>query len=175
MDQLVPEVADAVRWTPKDNVHITLKFLGDTEPAIVGDIQDELRAAAAASSPLKLTLGNTGVFPDPRSPKILWVGLQGEARRLVQLQGRAEGAMARLNYQADRRPFTPHVTIGRVWPGVMGKLAGDVGFGWQRVEKPETRSEVPVDHLTLLRSHLKEDGPVYEEIFSVPLGGEVAP
>lgn len=167
--QVDPSIADNVRWTPRNNTHITLKFIGDTDPERFIEIRNGLIEVSNTSAPLKLTLANTGVFPSPYAPKILWVGLSGETRRLTQLQARVEGAMSRIKITKEDRKFTPHITTGRVHRNISTKSAGDIGFGWQRINKPEIRTQINVNEISLFRSHLDDDSPRYEKLFSTLL------
>lgn len=164
------EASENVRWTPRENVHLTLLFLGDTSTELVPQIQDRMNEAAANSSSFTLRLGEAGAFPSYRSPKILWVGLSGEVQKLVLLQGRIEGSMRTVGFEPERRPFRPHITVGRTARNLTGKQAGDVGFSWRRSELPEQRAVVPVSEIHLLRSHLSEGGAKYETVFSCPVG-----
>jgi 2'-5' RNA ligase len=160
-----------VRWTARENVHITLQFLGETAVSKVPEIQEKLAAAAASTGPILLSLGETGAFPTLHAPRILWIGLTGEVRKLVQLQGRIEGAMRSLGFEPERRPFSPHITVGRAGRNLTDQEAGDTGFGWRRAKLPKERAQVPVSEVTLFRSRLQQGGPVYEKVFTAKLGG----
>lgn len=160
-----------VRWTPRENVHLTLLFLGDTPVEIVERITDQIREAAANTSPFTLRLGEVGAFPSFHSPKILWVGLAGEVRKLVQLQGRIEGEMREIGFEPEHRPFRPHITVGRTVRDLTRQYEGDVGFSWRRSELPKQRAEIPVQEVELLKSTLRTDGAVYESLARVRLGG----
>lgn len=163
-----------VRWTPRVNVHLTLLFLGDTPTELIPRIQEQLQQAAANTSPFMLKLGETGAFPSLHAPRILWVGLQGEVHRLMQLQGRIEGALRSLGFAPEKRPFTPHITVGRAVRDLDMQYAGDVGFSWRRSMVPAVRAEVPVNEVQLLRSKLQTGGAQYMKVFGAQLGGEEA-
>lgn len=162
--------ANNVRWIQRENVHLTLMFLGDTPTALIGGIEEKLTEAAGRTNPFKLELGEPGAFPSLHSPKILWVGLAGNVRQLVQLQGRIEGSLRTIGFEPEKRPFKPHITVGRAERDLTRQYAGDVGFSWRRAELPSKRTAIPVSEIQLLRSHLKAGGAVYEQIRSVPLG-----
>lgn len=172
INEMPPGPAANVRWTPRDNVHLTLQFLGDTDPKIVGEVQRKIAEEAANTTPMLLQLGETGAFPEFRNPRILWVGLTGDVRRLVQLQGRIEGAMAAaFEIAPERRRYTPHITVGRAARDLTSQQAGDIGFSWRRTRMPRERTQVPVSEVTLFRSRLQMGGPVYEKLFTAKLGG----
>lgn len=162
--------AQNVRWIPRENVHLTLMFLGDTATERLPDLKQQLSVAASNTSPFSLKLGETGAFPAYHSPKILWVGLDGEVRKLMQLQGRIEGALRLIGFEPERRAFKPHVTVGRTVRDLIRQYAGDVGFSWRRSPIPEARTEIPVTELHLLQSRLQTGGAVYSSVFSVQLG-----
>ncbi len=159
-----------VRWTPRENVHLTLLFLGDTPVSMIDKIGERIMAAAANTSPFTLRLGDPGAFPSFHSPKILWVGLAGEVRKLVQLQGRIEGEMRSIGFEPEHRPFRPHITVGRTVRDLTRQYAGDVGFSWRRSELPDVRAEIRVTEVELLKSTLRTDGSVYGSVRTVPLG-----
>ena len=159
-----------VRWTPRENVHLTLLFLGDTATERIPLIREQLNQAAANSSPFTLRLGETGAFPSLHAPRILWVGLQGEIHKLMQLQGRIEGTLRTIHFEPERRPFTPHITVGRGVRDLEAQFAGDVGFSWRRSMLPKERAAVPINEIQLIRSRLQTGGTYYEKAFGVGLG-----
>lgn len=168
----MPTMADAnVRWTPRENVHLTLMFMGDTPTDRIPRIREQLEQAAANSSPFTLRLGDTGAFPSLHAPRILWVGLHGEVHKLMQLQGRIEGTMRTIHFEPERRPFTPHITVGRGARDLETQYAGDVGFSWRRAPLPTVRAAIPVDEIQLIRSSFQSFGVSYEKVFGVKLGG----
>ncbi len=162
--------AGNVRWIPRENVHLTLMFLGDTSAELQPQVREQLSAAASNTSPFRLKLGETGAFPSFHSPKILWIGLDGEVRKLMQLQGRVEGALRTIGFEPEHRAFRPHITVGRTVRDLSRQYEGDVGFSWRRSVLPAKRAEVPVSEIRLLRSRLRPEGAVYEKVFSAPLG-----
>jgi len=161
---------DNVRWTRRENVHITLLFLGDTPTERIPEVEEQLELAAANTAPFTLRLGETGAFPSYHSPKILWIGLDGEVKRLMQLQGRIEGAMRSIHFQPERRPFTPHITVGRAERDLEPQYAGDVGFSWRRSVLPPERAAIPVTEIQLLRSQFQDGHAVYSKLFSAKIG-----
>lgn len=171
INDMAPGASSNMRWTARENVHLTLQFLGDTDPTKVGQIQRNIAEAVTNTGPFTLSLDETGVFPDFRAPRILWVSLAGEVRRLMMLQGRIEGSMKAMGFQPERRPFTPHVTVGRVSRDLTDQQLGDIGFGWRRSVLPPKRAQIPVREVVLYRSRLQSGGPVYDKLFVAKLGG----
>jgi 2'-5' RNA ligase len=104
----------SARWEEMEHLHITLHFLGATDPARVPRIASALDAAAAASVSHVLHLAATGAFPSTSRPKILWVGLGGELSAHAGLREEVVTALAREDVRREDRPYHAHVTIGRL-------------------------------------------------------------
>ena len=107
--------SSGVRWVSAHNLHLTLKFLGDISPSAVAYLDQMLAGEAARFSAITLELEGLGCFPDSHRPRVVWVGIQAPPQ-LEALQRGVEAGAARLGYAGDERPFSPHLTIGRVAP-----------------------------------------------------------
>jgi len=102
-----------VRWTPPDQFHLTLRFIGDTEGSKFLDIKDSL--AQIKSPPFPLTLKNTGFFPPRKSPRVLWVGAdQGGKDDLKLLRQKIENRLGQIGIPPEGRKYSPHMTIARI-------------------------------------------------------------
>ena len=165
---------DAVRWTARENMHITLKFLGDVHKDDVPIIREELDDVAAESARLGLSLGANGCFPGERTPRALWTGLDGDLRRMSSLVSRLEGAMVRCGFPEERREFAPHVTVGRVRSGTQKRVLAAIGERWLEARASGDGSSVvgvSVRSVVLMRSHLHHNRPTrYERLYEVQLG-----
>ena len=164
---------DAVRWTAPENMHITLKFLGDVHRDDVRYLREELDDVAAESSRLRLSLGANGCFPGDRTPRVLWTGLDGDLRRMLSLASRLEGAMVKLGFAEERREFAPHVTVGRVRSGTQKRVLAAIGERWLEARASGDRNSevvVPVERVVLMRSHLHHNRPTrYERLYETGL------
>ncbi|MDP6667855.1 MAG: RNA 2',3'-cyclic phosphodiesterase [Dehalococcoidia bacterium] len=166
-----PREFERVRWIEQEAMHLTLKFLGDTPTGKVPDITAALGRAASSTGKFTIKVGRTGCFPSFRDPRICWVGLSGELRRLEQLQGRVEGGLVALGFDAEDRRFKPHVTVGRTRPGIRGRFAEDIGVSWRHAPLHSTGTVIPVSAIALYRSYLGEmDGTRYEQLANLELG-----
>ena len=166
-----PREHERVRWIEQDAMHLTLKFLGDTPVDRVPDIKNSLEQAASSTGKFSIKIGRTGCFPSFRDPRICWVGLNGELRRLEQLQGRVEGGLVALGFDREDRVFKPHVTIGRTRPGIRGRFAEDIGLSWRHAPLHSTGKVIPVSAIALYRSYLGEkDEARYEQLANLELG-----
>lgn len=163
----------SVRWVRSEGIHLTLKFLGDTPINRVSTIEDALTVVGRNAPPCELTVEGLGCFPNPRRPRVLWVGVSEPTGRLEALQGAVEEAMVSLGYEAERRSFTPHLTLGRVRRGTSRQDEEQIGQAVVSTTVGQLAA-LTVDRFELIRSELKPSGAQYTtlETFSL-LGGQV--
>jgi 2'-5' RNA ligase len=100
-------------WVKPGNIHLTLKFLGNTDPDRIPGIQNKLTETLALFTPFQLSLGSAGVFPNTKSPRVLWIGLKDEKESLSPLQANIENALEGFGFPKEQRPFSPHLTLAR--------------------------------------------------------------
>jgi 2'-5' RNA ligase len=102
-----------VRWVRPDNIHLTLKFLGDVHQANLDAIQQALEVEAQKARTFEITIGGLGVFPNQYNPRVIVIKVQVPPG-LIALQRGIESQTDRLGYPHENRPFSPHLTLGRV-------------------------------------------------------------
>jgi len=161
-------LARDVAWVGRDNVHLTLKFLGGVEASRLDAVAAALRAAVAERAAFHLVLRGLGAFPSAGRPRVLWAGVGEGAAAMGDLAGRVDAALAPLGFPRELRPFAAHATLGRVRAprverGLGEALALAGGFGGQRVA-----------HVSLMRSDLSSRGARYTELAALPLALESA-
>jgi len=156
-----PEASD-LRWADPGSWHLTLAFLGATDPSRVPAITQALEAIAGEGEPFTVTCGGIGAFPSPRRARVVWYGVTDGAERLAELAADVSAAVG----LDVARPFHGHVTLGRA----RGERPLDVT--WLTAETPPEGS-VTVDRIELMRSHLGSGPARYETVASVPLGAPV--
>jgi RNA 2',3'-cyclic 3'-phosphodiesterase len=100
-----------VRWVSPEHLHVTLKFLGESDDRVIAGMRQALEALVLP--PLQLALFGLGSFPKRGAPRVVWAGLSGEVERVRMLAGQLEDAAADLGVARESRPFSPHVTLGR--------------------------------------------------------------
>jgi 2'-5' RNA ligase len=103
-----------VRWTSIQNIHLTLKFLGEVDPGAIPPLVERLRGAFATQSSFTLRLRGVGAFPDLRNPRVIWCGIEGDIERLKLLHRELDRACVEAGFSPEQRPFQPHLTLGRV-------------------------------------------------------------
>lgn len=101
-------------WVKPGNIHLTLKFLGDTDPDRIPGIQITLTETLASLARFQLSLDSAGVFPDTNNPRVLWLGLKDREGVLETLQTGIEKALEQIGFPREQRPFSPHVTLARI-------------------------------------------------------------
>ncbi len=166
------EMADLpLRWVPVENIHLTLKFLGDVSPRNLELIQSLLDSEARVYPPFEFGVGTLGAFPNDRHPRVIWVGVQGP-RALFDLHQGIENALARLGYPPERREYQPHLTLARVARNASAdaiRRIRDV----LRAHKAKVGylGSVYVDEIYLYRSDLHPQGAKYTRLYTVRLQG----
>jgi 2'-5' RNA ligase len=144
-----------VRWVKTANIHLTLRFLGNVREDTVANLGKGLDAVTENQSPFSLELNGLGCFPNPRRPRVVWVGLSGDTDRLSDLNKSVESMLESMGWEGERRKYHPHLTLGRV------KKANKVieaRFPWgSRIS--EGRIDVKAIHL--IESGLLPSGAVY--------------
>ena len=166
------EIPSGVRWVDPEAIHLTLKFLGDIDPALVEDVLQAMEQAACRSLSFHLHLNGLGVFPNERRPRVFWAGLGGDLDALQALQEKLETAMSGpmygLDFPRERRAFSPHLTLGRVRDTVSAVARQRVGDLVSRGSL-DGADPWPVNAVHLMRSNLTPDGAVYSSLGSVSL------
>lgn len=160
----------AVRWIPRDAIHLTLKFLGEVAETRVDRVAARLAGIAARHAPFELRLAGIGGFPSLDRAKVWWLGIEPDVR-LMNLQAEVEEALVDEGFAREDRPFTAHVTIGRA--GRNGRTA-DARIARAAAAGIEYEAAWAVNSADLMRSHLGRDGARYEVLFHAPLGASTS-
>lgn len=157
------------RWVTEANLHLTLQFLGNVSEERVPAIVQGLNRAAAGVAPFKLVISGTGVFPSVERPRVLWVGVSGETIILTDLHRRVQEEMGLLGFEAERRRFSPHLTLLRIRsPWGFRKLLQKAE---EYAERAKSFGETRVVSIELMQSELSPAGAKYYVLASMPLSG----
>ncbi len=153
-------------WVRPENVHLTLKFLGNINPDRVPEIVDALSPVASSCLPFSLSLKETRLFPKKGTPRVLWVGLTDASEQLRRLQGSVADVLADAGFKPDKGIFTPHLTVGRIKSTKnAGKLKAMVSAG-VKVESVTFK----VAEMVLYKSQLSPEGSRYTVLKALPFG-----
>ena len=156
-----------VRWVQMEGLHVTLRFLGPTQPTRVDAVGDAVeRTGRSTSGPFGVRLGGAGAFPDPARPRALWLGIRAGAEELGRLSAALTVELAADGWPLEDRPFRPHLTIARTDGVHAGADAG------HRLVAAAAELDVAfdADRVVLFRSHLGRGPARYEALRSVALG-----
>jgi 2'-5' RNA ligase len=103
-----------VAWTDSENIHLTLKFLGEIDKKLFTEVEHACQELASGFNVFTLNLKGIGAFPSARHPRVLWVGLAGATKLLEEMQERLEERLSAIGFEDEEKDFSPHLTIGRV-------------------------------------------------------------
>lgn len=165
---LQAEFADAsgLSFTNPEQVHVTLKFLGDVDASRVPDLERELANAVddANVGPFTVRYGGLGVFPSLEYISVLWLDVEAGGDELTALHEAIEARTTAMGFDPESHDFTPHVTLARM------EHAGGKSLVQERVrERDPTVGETTVEAIHLTESTLTADGPAYETVTRLPL------
>ncbi len=147
-----------VTWVESENLHVTLKFLGEVEATFIPDVCKAVRAVVANQSGFELELGGVGAFPNTSRPRTIWLGVTKGLDEMIALHDAVNEALANLGFRGENRRFVPHLTIGRVKQpsGTFAELS-------ELITKHEdfVAGKLPVDEVAIVSSKLEREGPIY--------------
>lgn len=156
-----------VRWVPVENIHLTLKFLGDVSESNLEMLKDVLKTVVENHQKFEMSVGGLGAFPKVRRPRVIWIGIESPPE-LAAIQRNIESETARLGYARERRPFSPHLTLGRVSRAANSRHVRRVAEVLKNV-KVGFLGVARVEEVHLFRSDLQPGGAVYSIMFSAQL------
>lgn len=158
--------APRVRWVPPENLHLTLKFLGDTPEEELPSVFAAVDELAASVSPFFLEIQGVGCFPHLRAPRVIWAGCGEGTEEVQRLARQVEDAFYELGFGRERRPFHPHITLGRV------NLPRDAASLSLEEEIDRMFGALSIESITVFMSTLKKSGAEYAAMHHALLGGE---
>jgi len=170
--QVFNEISSALRherikWVEPGNMHLTLKFFGETEENRIPDIQKALTAASLNISPFIFLIADTGIFGSRYDPKVIWFGITKHPELDI-LAKNIFTELEKYGWQSDRQNFVPHLTIGRI------KELNDKLLFQQILSQYRTMQvqEQTVKEIVLYESILRREGPEYIRLHTFPMQGK---
>jgi len=157
-----------LRWVDPANVHLTLKFLGNVPLDRIEEITAALKDACVGLSPFIMGVSGLGCFPSANNPRVIWVGVQEETGRLKRLQERVERRLATLGFKPERRPFRPHLTLGRVKKQAHVGARRIIG-GIVSATSVGDLGQMEVEEIVFMKSTLLPSGARYSRLETIPL------
>jgi len=149
--EAVPDASAS--WAREENLHLTLKFLGDTEPNRVEALSQAIQRAANAVASFQINIESCGAFPPNGAPRVLWIGVEDPRSQLASLHRTLEDECAVVGFAREQRSFRPHLTIARIrnprGARRLTQVHKETGFD---------RETIMVSHVALIRSELRSEG-----------------
>ncbi len=155
----------SAKWTPPENIHLTMKFFGDTPVSAIEAIGRALASAAEGVAPLTLRAQGLSVFPGPRRARVLWTGTGGETDRLAVLNQQVEDHLAAIGFEKEARPFKAHLTLARF----KGKVDPEAVVAVMTRYGDFVSESFKANALCLFESRLTPQGAVYRKLQSYGL------
>ena len=169
IERLRSRLSGSYRWVRPEGIHLTLRFLGGVEAERVDELAAALGAAVRTLDPFELRLDAAGVFPNARAPSVVGAGLSGGSAALTRLVGAVGIATAGVGEPAESRPYTPHLTLGRVRDR-LGRQDAEALSAALRGLTYEAAAPFRVEGVSLMRSEIGPGGPRYTRLADAPLG-----
>lgn len=155
-----------VRWEDVDQLHMTLKFLGEVRSEMLDPVKEAVARVAEKTPPFALRMSGAGAFPTLRRPRVVWLGAEASPE-LRCLKHDLEWELAPLGFQREVRAFHPHVTLGRAKKDAR---AGDFRDFEELVAGVSYKAEIPIRTVDVMESHLSARGSRYERRMAAKLG-----
>ncbi|ACV63792.1 2'-5' RNA ligase [Desulfofarcimen acetoxidans DSM 771] len=156
-----------VKWVDEENFHLTVKFLGDTEPEIVPVMVKKMKQEVGGLGVFTLRIEKLGVFPGKGLPKVIWAGVNGKKDKFRNLYDRTQRSLRTLGFAPDKKPLSPHLTLGRVRSarGTKELTAAMASFNSSNC----FLGDEIIDSVDLMRSELTRNGAIYTIMESIVL------
>ncbi len=156
-----------IKWVNPENIHLTLKFLGETDLLTIQKITDQINANSKSLTSPELQIFGIGAFPDLRKPKVLWAGCS-KNKELDYLFTRINSICVDLNFPAEKRSFSPHLTIGRLKTTHSQITVNKIHTSFNKYQSIRLGS-FSTPYLTIFQSELKPAGPIYTVLQKIDL------
>ncbi len=153
--------AAKMKLVSRENIHFTIKFFGDTSLATLEQIEDNLEDTSFEGFTIRLE--GVGVFPNLRHPKIIWIGVTKNSKRLQRLKKKIDDSIRKLGYRPEHREYTPHATIARV-RHIRNKR--DIVSSIDSLSDV-TIGEMVVGSVRMKKSTLTSSGPIYDTLWEI--------
>ena len=156
------------RWVRPENIHLTLKFLGDINNEDIKKAGDAIISAAGENASMSLGAKGIGFFPGVKRSRVIWTGIAGQTKELTDLQKTLDGKLDTVGFPKEKRPFKGHLTIARIKRKIDARRLVDAMKEFGRFES----KTFIADEVVLFKSELKPSGAVYSKLMSAALGAK---
>ncbi|HLV99792.1 MAG TPA: RNA 2',3'-cyclic phosphodiesterase [Ktedonobacterales bacterium] len=178
--QKLSRLLPRVRWVDPESLHLTLAFLGELDDAQLEQASQATLETAQAVRPFIVRVGVPGIFGPPQNPRVIWLGLAGDLQPLLGLQATLAGRLAQKGFPPEERAYAPHLTLARIKSPlsqqelvslrrILPPAASDNHRSGQPPPKShQTLPEIPVAHLSVMKSELTRAGSQYTRLHLCP-------
>ncbi|MEC9003904.1 MAG: RNA 2',3'-cyclic phosphodiesterase [Planctomycetota bacterium] len=155
-----------VKWVAAENLHLTLKFLGEVPTIELAEICQRVTSAVANCEPLEMVFDHVGAFPSAERPRTLWMGVGAGQEAVFQVHEQVEQALMQMGFRGEHRQFHPHVTLGRLrsslaTAGALAEVLQAANFG--------PAVTCLASQVVVVASQLGRDEPQYQRLATIPL------
>jgi len=158
-----------LRWVKPENIHLTMVFMGNVHYEDLDQINKAVSSVCLRYGPFNISIKGTGVFGSRRSPRVLWVGLDGDLERMSYFRDALQKHLKPFGIKQEKRRFSPHLTLGRFRKGDRpGAHPDTILSRYLELDSPVCS----IGELIQFKSDLKPGGAVYTRLNVWPLGGE---
>lgn len=152
-------------WVKEENLHITIKFLGEVDSATIDNLSVVSRRVTERIAPFILTIDRIDAFPSLAAPRVIWAGGAGPPQ-FIELVDSLERELERFGFPSEQRRPTSHITVARI----KGRREQDIEEKIRAISLPDVL-RIKISHLTLSESRLTPKGPIYLPLLELPLTG----
>lgn len=160
-------IPEGIRWIPADNIHLTLKFLGDVKVDHIDLIKNAITKSVFSMLPFNISLTKVGAFPNITRPHVIWLGLDAPGD-LVELVAKINSHTDEIGYPSETRPFSPHLTLGRISKMINSNQNQQIGAFLKNNELKISKTSI-LTNIILYRSELTPTGAIYSRLFLADL------
>ncbi|MFP4662028.1 MAG: RNA 2',3'-cyclic phosphodiesterase [Halanaerobiales bacterium] len=160
-----------LKWVKTDNMHITLKFLGEVSDDKLDLIYNKMDQTAELIKRQSVQTGKIAAFPHPGYPRVIYLGLKKNNEELIKLHSLLEERLKTIGFEVDKNSYIPHITLARTKRNTDMKQLSRALKGYLQNEDKETPVElsINIDKISLIKSILERQGPIYQEIYTAEL------
>ncbi|RLB12928.1 MAG: RNA 2',3'-cyclic phosphodiesterase [Deltaproteobacteria bacterium] len=163
------ETALNVRWVKQENIHITVIFMGNVDEKNIVPMAKVLEKACNKYAPFMIRIKGAGVFSNLRNPRVLWIGVDGDIKRMRYFRDRLQKDLKAFGIKEEKRRFTPHLTVGRFKRGFnQGAKLKELIEKYRDIAS----ADAMLKELVLFKSELRPEGAIYTKLNSWPLQGK---
>jgi len=145
-----------IKWAKPENIHLTLKFLGDIEESNIEEIKNALGGISSSEKPFEISLFKLGAFPSLNQPRVIWAGIDKGCSEAENIAARVADALKKIGFPKEERPFSAHLTLGRVKSG-----KNKAGLKDMLASLEVRPKSCVINKITLFQSTLAPNGPIY--------------